>query len=190
MTHPIIGDPIIVIIMVTFITQAIFVMIFLSRVGKDGAVILYRNKGVVKEAIITIIESRWVIMAFCISVHVGPGYLLAVVGGVLHTQQVSVGPSIQITVLSANMTIPSISWLALTAEHGLRVDAQVDAVCIFMAVMATILARVAGFANLKKITESFKKNARNKTTIYKHYKQVITQTCFLAVACSTPLPNG
>lgn len=40
MTHPIIGDSIIVIIMVTFITQAIFVMIFLARVGKAGAVIL------------------------------------------------------------------------------------------------------------------------------------------------------
>lgn len=40
MTHPIIGDPIIVIIMVTFITQTIFVMILLARVGKVGTVIL------------------------------------------------------------------------------------------------------------------------------------------------------
>lgn len=40
MTHPIIGDTIIVIIMVTFITQAIFIMIFLARVRKAGAVIL------------------------------------------------------------------------------------------------------------------------------------------------------
>lgn len=56
MTHPIIGDPIIVIILVTFITQTIFVMIFLSRVGEVGAVILQRNKGVVKDGIITIIE--------------------------------------------------------------------------------------------------------------------------------------
>lgn len=39
-THPIIGDPIIVIIMVTFITQAVFVVIFLARVGEAGAVIL------------------------------------------------------------------------------------------------------------------------------------------------------
>ena len=38
--YPIIGDPIIVIIMVTFITQAIFVMVFLTRVGKFRAVIL------------------------------------------------------------------------------------------------------------------------------------------------------
>lgn len=44
MTHPVIGDPIIVIIMVTFITHAIFVMIFLTRVGKVGAVILWRDK--------------------------------------------------------------------------------------------------------------------------------------------------
>lgn len=71
MTHPIIGDPIIVIIMVTFITQAIFIMIFLARVGKVGAVILWRNKRAVKEAIITIRECRGVITALCVSVQVG-----------------------------------------------------------------------------------------------------------------------
>lgn len=79
------------------------------------------------------------------------GYLLAVVGGVLHTHQVGVGPSIQVTVLSTNMAISSIPWLALTAKHGLREDAQVDAVCIFMTVVATILARVTRFAHLKHI---------------------------------------
>jgi len=42
--------------------------------------------------------------------------------------QVSVGPSVQVTVLSANMAIPSIPWFALAAEHGLGEDAQVDAV--------------------------------------------------------------
>lgn len=110
---PIIGDPIVVIIMVTFITQAIFVVIFLARVGKAGAVIL-----------------------------------LAVVGGVLHTNEVSVGPSIQVTVLSTDSAIAGIPWLTLAAEHGLGEDAQVDAVCIFMTVVATILARVARFANL------------------------------------------
>lgn len=84
-------------------------------------------------------------------------YLFAVIGGVLHTEQVSVGPSIQITVLSANTAISCISWLALTAEHGLGEDAQVYAVCIFMAVVATILARVTGFANLKKNYRELKK---------------------------------
>lgn len=39
-THPIIGDTIIVIILVTFITKAIFVMIFLPRVWKIRTVIL------------------------------------------------------------------------------------------------------------------------------------------------------
>lgn len=107
----------------------------------------------VKEAIITIIECRWVIMAFCNCVHVGSGYLLAVVGSILHTHQVSVGPSVQITVLSTNTSIPSIPWPAFTAEHGLGEDAQIDAVCIFIAVVATILTRVPGLANLKKITE-------------------------------------
>lgn len=129
---PIIGDPIIVIIMVTFITQTVFVMIFLARVGKAGAVILF-----------------------------------AVIGGVLHTEQVSVGPSIQITVLSANTAISCISWLALTAEHGLREDAQVYAVCIFMAVVATVLARVTGFANLffsSSLFHSSSKGLRTRET--------------------------
>lgn len=94
-------------------------------------------------------------MAFFISVHVGSGYLLAVVGSILHTQQVSVGPSVEVTVLSANMAIPSIPWLALTTEHGLGENAQVDTVCIFIAVVATILARVTGCANLKRNYRDF-----------------------------------
>lgn len=92
------------------------------------------------------------------------GYLLAVVGGVLHTDEVGVGPSIQVAVLSADTTIPGIPWLALAAEHGLGVDAQVDAVCVFMAVVATILARVTRFANLKKIIE-LKKNAMQAASL-------------------------
>lgn len=76
-------------------------------------------------------------------------YLLAVVGGVLHAHQVCVWPSIEVSVLAANVSVSSIAWSALAAEHSLGVDAQVDAVCVFVAVVATVLARVAGFANLK-----------------------------------------
>lgn len=83
----------------------------------------------------------------------GLAYLLAVISGIFHTRQVSVGPSIQVAVLSANASIPGISWLALTAEHRLGEDTQVDAVCIFMAVVASVLARVARNANLRKITD-------------------------------------
>lgn len=106
----------------------------------------------VKDAIITIMECRWVIMGFWNCVRVGSGYLLAVVCSILHTQKVSVGPSVQVAVFSTNTSIPGIPWLAFTAEHGLGEDPQVDAVCIFIAVVATILTRVTGFANLKKIT--------------------------------------
>lgn len=102
---------------------------------------------------------KWVIAALSMSANVEFGYLLAVVGGVLHTHQVSVWPPVKVGVLSANMAVPSISWLALTAEHGVGVDTQVDAVCIFMAVVATILARVAGFANLKEIPQ-YSENGR------------------------------
>lgn len=92
-------------------------------------------------------------MAFCVSVHVGSGYLLAVIGGILHTQQFSVGPSVQIGVLSTDAPVAGVPWLALASEHGLSEDSQVDAVCIFMAVMAAILARITRSAHLKKITE-------------------------------------
>lgn len=83
----------------------------------------------------------------------GSGYLLAVVGGILHTQQVSVGPSIQVSVLSTDVAISCISWLALTAEHGVREDAQVNAVGIFVAVMATVHTRITGCANLRENTK-------------------------------------
>lgn len=81
------------------------------------------------------------------------GYLLAVVGGILHTHQVVVGPSVQVAVLSTNMTVSCVARFALTAEHGLAVDAQVNAVCIFVAVVAAILARIPGLANLEGIHE-------------------------------------
>lgn len=81
------------------------------------------------------------------------GYLLAVVGGVLHTHQVMVGPSVQVAVLSTNMTISCVPRFALTAEHGLAVDAQVNAVGIFVAVMAAILTRITGLANLEGVHE-------------------------------------
>lgn len=82
------------------------------------------------------------------------GYLLAVVGGVLHAHQVVVGPSVQVTVLSTNMTISCVPRFALAAEHGLAVDAQVNAVCVFVAVVASILARITGFANLEEVHEN------------------------------------
>lgn len=43
-THPIIWNPVIVIIRVAFITQAVFVMILLARVGQIGAVVLEKNQ--------------------------------------------------------------------------------------------------------------------------------------------------
>lgn len=97
------------------------------------------------------------IKVLCVSVHVRSCYLLAVVRCILHTQQVGVGPSIEVGVFSANLTVPSVAWLALAAEHGLGEDAQVDAVCILIAVVATVFARVSRCANLK---ENRKKNLK------------------------------
>lgn len=83
-----------------------------------------------------------------------PSYLLAVVGGILDTHQVVVGPSVKIAVLSTDMAVSCIPRSALTAEHGLAVDSQVNAVCIFMAVVASILTRITWFAHLEGIHEN------------------------------------
>lgn len=76
------------------------------------------------------------------------------VGGVLHTHQVVIGPAVQVAVLSTNMTISCVPRFALTAEHGLAVDAQVNAVCVFVAVVAAILTRITGLANLEGVHEN------------------------------------
>lgn len=44
MAHPVIWDPVVVIIMVAFITQAVFIVILLTGIGKVGAVILKGHK--------------------------------------------------------------------------------------------------------------------------------------------------
>ena len=77
-------------------------------------------------------------------------YLLAVVGGVLHTHQVRVGPSIQICVLSADMAVASIAGLALTAEHGIGKVSKVVTTGVFVAVMASIEAGITGCTRLER----------------------------------------
>lgn len=93
-------------------------------------------------------------MVICVCLFLVSGYLLAVVGGILHAHQVVVGPPVQVTVLSTNMSVSCVPRFALTAEHGLAVDAQVNAVCIFVAVVASILARITGLANLEGVHEN------------------------------------
>lgn len=75
-------------------------------------------------------------------------YLLAVVGGVFHTVEVRVWPAVQVWVLSADVTVPSIAWFTFAAEHDVREDSQVDAVGILIAVMAAVLTWVSWCADL------------------------------------------
>lgn len=77
-------------------------------------------------------------------------YLLAVVGGVCNTQKVTVRPAIQVSVLPTDVPIASIARLALTAVHGVREDAQVDAVGMFVAVVSPVLARVTWHTHLAR----------------------------------------
>lgn len=75
-------------------------------------------------------------------------YLLAVVGGIFHTVEVCVWPAIQVWVLSADVTVPSISWFTYAAEHDVGEDSQVYAVGILITVMAAVLTWVSCCADL------------------------------------------
>lgn len=75
-------------------------------------------------------------------------YLLAVICGILHTDQVRVGPTVQVSVLAANVTVSSKSRLALAAEHGVGEVPQVVASGVLVAVVATVQTGVAWCANL------------------------------------------
>lgn len=75
--------------------------------------------------------------------------LFAVVGGVLHADQVSVGPSVQVRVLSADVSVASVARFALAAEHGVGEMSQVVAACVFVAVVASVEAGITGRAHLQ-----------------------------------------
>lgn len=116
------------------------------------------------------------------------------VGGVLNAHQVGIWPSIQVSVLAANVSVSGVAWSALTSEHCLGVDAQVDAVCVFMAVVAAILARVAGFANLKEGQHTTQKmdTARRlaKTNGWEEKKACLLLGCCLFQPSSERLSSG
>ena len=83
--------------------------------------------------------------------------LLAVVGGVLHAEQVLVGPPVQVRVLPADVAVAGVARLALAAEHGVGEDAQVDAVGVLVAVVAAVQTRVARRADLEHVKQTLKK---------------------------------
>lgn len=76
-------------------------------------------------------------------------YLFAVVGSILHTNQVSIGPSIQICVLSTDMAIASVARFALAAVHGISEVSEVVAAGVFVAVVASVEAGITGCAHLE-----------------------------------------
>ena len=74
--------------------------------------------------------------------------LFAVIGGILHTNQVCVRPSIQICVLSTDMAIASIARFALTTVHGISKVSEVVTAGVFVAVVASVEAGITGCAYL------------------------------------------
>ena len=71
------------------------------------------------------------------------------IGGVLHTHQVSVGPSIQICVLTTNVAVAGISGLAVAAEHGVSELSQVVTAGVLVAVVTSVQAGVTWRAHLE-----------------------------------------
>lgn len=77
--------------------------------------------------------------------------LLAVVGGILNTVEISVGPAIQVSVLPTYITITSIAWLAFAAKHDVRENAQINTIGLSVTVMASILTWVPWCTDLEEI---------------------------------------
>lgn len=76
-------------------------------------------------------------------------YLLAMISGVSVTHEVLIGPAVQIRVLSTDEAIPSVTSATLTLVHRVAEVADVDAFCMFVAVVGFFFARVLGFTHLK-----------------------------------------
>lgn len=126
------------------------------------------------------------------------------VGGILHANQVSVGPPIQICVFATDVSVACVAGLTLTAVHGIGKMSQVVAAGIFVAVVASIETGITRCAHLEnqaprrrsltvrmfysKIVEVFSFFAR--TPIFFDPLCMNALACFLAAACSTPLPYG
>lgn len=77
-------------------------------------------------------------------------YLLAVVGCISAAYEVLVGPTVQIGVLATDEAVPSVTSATLALVHGVAEVADVNALCMFVAVMGFVLARILGFAHLNE----------------------------------------
>lgn len=75
-------------------------------------------------------------------------HLDAVVGGVGGTDQVLVGPPVQVRVLPADEPVTRVPRLALALVHGVAEVAQVDALRVPVAAMGLVLAGVLGLTHL------------------------------------------
>lgn len=75
------------------------------------------------------------------------------VGGIFHTNQVSVGPSIQIGVLTADVSVACIAGLTFTAVHGIGEMSEVVTTGIFVALMASIETGITRCAHLESQEE-------------------------------------
>lgn len=72
------------------------------------------------------------------------------VGCISAAHEVLIGPTVQIWVLSTDEAVPSVTSATLTLVHGVAEVADVNAFCMFVAVMGFVLARILGFTHLNK----------------------------------------
>lgn len=115
------------------------------------------------------------------------------VGGVLHTHQVSIGPPVQVCVLSTDVSVSGKAWLALAAEHGVREVAEVVAAGVFVAVVTSIQAGITGCTHLqvKGGVEEFKQQQISIGVCSLSLLSALALlACLLAAASSMPCPYG
>lgn len=70
------------------------------------------------------------------------------VGGVGGADQILVGPAIQVGVLPTDEPVACVARLALALVHGVAEVAQVDALCVLVAAVRLVLARVFRLTHL------------------------------------------
>lgn len=87
------------------------------------------------------------------------------VGGILHTDQVSVGPPIQIGVLATDVSVARVAGLALTAVHGVGKMSQVVTTGVFVAVVTSIETGITRRAHLERQEEDKGEEARSESLL-------------------------
>lgn len=143
--YPLVKNSVVVVVLVTSITLAISIKVFLSRVGKVWTVILKMRTGCLDKQSLFLDHRHQRFTKCCEKT-----YLFAVISGICTTHKVLIGPAVQVGVLSTQEAISSVTGPTLALVHWVTEVTDVDALSIFVTVVGLVLARVFWFTDLNE----------------------------------------